>query len=68
MSEVTDRKTQHPRHGWGKLADDPWREIGATGPEYREVLRRIWLRQGGSEEMFERLVPPEPTPSLERTR
>jgi hypothetical protein len=33
-------------------------EIGARGEEWREVLRRIWWRQGGSDETFEQMIPP----------
>jgi hypothetical protein len=60
MTEDGRRKRSHPTHDWGALATDPWRPIGAAGPEYREVMRRIWTRQGGSDETFERLMPPEP--------
>lgn len=50
----------YPTHGWGALAADPWMPVGADGPEYREILRRIWLRQGGTDEVFEVLMPPKP--------
>lgn len=50
----------YPTHGWGALAADPWMSVGADGPEYRESLRRIWLRQGGSNEDFEARMPAKP--------
>lgn len=56
MTEPVRSKPMHPTHDWGSLASDPWRRVGATGRGYRDVLRRIWLRQGGTDETFERLM------------
>ena len=50
-------KPMYPGHSWGKLAADPWLRIGSDSEECRAVLRRYWVRNGGTEE-FERLVPP----------
>lgn len=66
MTEERSGKAMYPRHGWGALASDPWRQIGASGPEYREIMRRIWLRQGGSQEVLDQLIPPEPQVARDR--
>ena len=48
----------YPAHDWGKLAEDPWLPIGSDSEEHRQVLRRIWLRNGGAADVFEQLSPP----------
>jgi len=68
---VTDSATKpnatHPTHSWGLLAKDPWMEIGPPmDEETRQVLRRYWLRNGGDEALFERLVPPADAPKPKR--
>lgn len=53
------QKPIYPAHSWGLLAKDPWMEIGPPMTNTRrEVLRRYWLRNGGEETLFDRLVPP----------
>ena len=63
MDNGPDPKPLYPAHGWGKLAENPWLQIGPRSEAYREVLRRIWRRQGGGgEALFDLLIPPEDAP------
>ena len=57
-NETARREPQHPTHSWGFLAKDPLMRIGPKTEAYREVLRRYWRRNGGDDELFERLIPP----------
>ncbi len=57
MTDETKAKTRYPTHGWGALAQNPWLEIGPNSEEHREVLRRIWRRQGGDEASFDLILP-----------
>lgn len=58
VKEKDKQKPQHPAHSWGFLAEDPWMQIGSDDEETRQVLRRYWLRNGGDDALFDRLIPP----------
>jgi hypothetical protein len=63
MAEAKTGRRSHPAHGWGRLAENPWLDIAPLDAEQREVMRRIWWRQGGSDEMFEFLMSARPSSS-----
>jgi len=56
--DASKSKPLHPAHGWGKLAENPWLQIGSDSAAHRAVLRRYWLRNGGDDALFDRLIPP----------
>jgi hypothetical protein len=53
---ATRREVTYPGHDWGALANDPWRDIVPPSAAWRDAVRRAWLRAGGSEAEYERII------------